>query len=162
MRFLIGVFLLLGLAACGGETAPQQGMTSADRGQIQAEVLDWSDQWLAAATGLDAQGVSGLMDPADAHFLMGGAYQATWQDILSFSQSHFLTLAEWQGEWGMRRIDVLAPDAALFVGETVGNIRLSDGTEAENRSVFSFVVRKKDGLWTGLYGQAGEVADSGL
>lgn len=162
MRFLFGTFLLFGLIACAAETAPPQELTNADRGQIQAEVLDWSDQWLAAATGLDAQGVAGLMDQADAHFMMEGAYNATWQDFLTSTQRDFLGLAEWQGEWGMRRIDVLAWDAALFVGETVGRVRLSDGAEADSRTVFSFVVRKKEGLWVGLYGQAGEVADPGL
>lgn len=157
MRAIPGVFLFLLLAGCAGDSAPSQEMTNAERGQIQAEVLNWSDQWLAAGTSLDAQGVAALFDEADGHFTEGGVYQPNWQAMLEHSQELYGSWEEWQAEWGSRRVDVLAPDLALLVGETVGTIRRGEGGLFDVRATFSFVVRKKDGVWKGLYGQVGGI-----
>jgi len=127
-------------------------MTSTERGQIQAEVLEWSDQWLDALSNLDAQGVGALFDQADGHFLNGVAYRATWQDFLTSSQELYGSWDTWEGRWGTRRIDVLAPDAALFVGEATGMVRYADGREFDNKVAFSFVLRKSEDVWTGLFG----------
>jgi len=155
MRVLSGVFLLLLLSACAGEPAPPAEMTSAERGQIQAEVLDWSDQWLAAASSLDAQGAAAMFDQSEAHFTDGAVYEPTWQAMLDHSQELYGSWDEWQGEWGMRRVDVLAPDLALFVGEASSMIRRADGGEFDVQTTFSFLLRKQDGVWKGLYGQVG-------
>ena len=152
MRAIPGICLLLVLAACAGEPAPPPEMTNAERGQIQAEILTWTDQWLDAAVNLDAHGLAALFDQADGHFMRGASYEPTWQAFFTGSQDLYSSWDAWDGQWGTRRIDVLAPDAALFVGETVGLVRYSDGREFDNRAGFSIVVRKREGAWTGLFG----------
>ena len=154
MKAISAACLLLVLGACAGEPAPPPEMTNAERGQIQAEVLAWADQWLEAATNLDAQEAAAFFDQADGHFLRGASYEATWQEFLDGSQELYDSWDAWEGQWDTRRIDVLAPDAALFVGEAVGLLWYPDGREFDHRAVFSFVVRKKDGVWTGLFGHA--------
>jgi uncharacterized protein (TIGR02246 family) len=127
-------------------------MTNAERGQIQAEVLAWSDQFLAAVNNRDAQGVALLFDQADGHFIDVGSYLPNWSAFLTSTQELYAGWESWNGAWETRRIDVLAPDAALFVGEAVGMLKPREGGELDHRTDFSFVVRKKDGVWTGLFG----------
>ena len=160
MRFLsfsLVASFAIALGACAGEPAPPTEMTNAERGQIQAEVLEWADQFLAAATSLDASGVSSLFDQADGHFMAGTAYRPNWQAHLQGTQELYAGWDAWEAEWGTKRIDVLSSDAALFVGETSGSLRLSDGTELDKETMFSFVLRKKDGVWLGLYGHGSAV-----
>ncbi len=153
MRGIPGIGLLLLLTACAGEAAPPPEMTNAERGQIQVEILAWADQWLDAATSLDAQRATALFDQADGHFMDGTSYLATWDQFLTGTQERYGGWESWEAEWGTRRIDVLAPDIALFVGEASGLLRLRDGGEFDFLTNFSFVLRKKDGVWTGLFGQ---------
>jgi uncharacterized protein (TIGR02246 family) len=145
------------LVACGGGTEAAPELTSADRSGIQAEVLDWSDQWLENGTNLDAQGVALLFDEADGHFVDGGRYQATWQEFLTHSQELYGGWESWEGQWGSRRIDVLADDAALFVGQMESVITDDEGVESDVQTTFSFVLRKKEGVWKALFGQVGGV-----
>ena len=155
MRLFSAVLAGSLLLACGGETESAPEMTSAQRGQIQAEVLDWSDQWLESATNLDPEGVALLMDRADGHFVDGGVYQASWQDILTHSQELYGSWESWEGNWGPRRIDVLSEDAALLVGPIPSVITNAQGVVSDVQVTFSFVLRKKDGVWKGLFGQVG-------
>ena len=145
------------VVACGGGTEAAPELTNADRSQIQAEVLDWSDQWLENGTNLDAQGVALLFDEADGHFVNGGRYQATWQEFLTESQELYGGWESWEGQWGPRRIDVLADDAALFVGQMQSVIVDKEGVESDVQVTFSFVLRKRDGAWKGLFGHVGAV-----
>ena len=155
MRAFSSACAVLLLAACAGEPAPPPEMTNAERGQIQAEVQDWADRYLEAGTNLDSQGLAALFDQADGHFMAGTSYRPTWQAFLDSTQELYGSWDAWEAEWATRRIDVLSPDAALFVGEAVGLLRYPDGTEFNRRTVFSFVVQKKEGVWTGLFGHAG-------
>ena len=155
MRALSGILLLVLLSACAGEPAPPAEMTNAERGQIQAEVLGWSDQWLAAASSLDAEGAAAMFDQSEAHFTDGAVYQLNWRAMLEHSQELYGSWDEWQGEWSTRRVDVLAPDLALLVGETSSMIRRDDGGEFDVQATFSFLLRKEEGVWRGLYGQVG-------
>lgn len=153
MRLFFGVVAVSLLAACTGGTDAAPEMTSADRSLIQGEVLDWSDRWLETGTNLDAQGVASLFDKADGHFIDGGQYQATWQEYLTHSQELYRGWESWEGTWGSRRIDVLADDAALLVGQVESVITTDEGVEADVQSTFSFVLRKKEGVWKALFGQ---------
>jgi ketosteroid isomerase-like protein len=129
-------------------------MTNQERGEIQAEVLEWSDRFLDNLSHLDAAGVAGLFDQGAAHFANGAEYQPTWQAMSSGTQALYREWESWTGEWESRRVDVLAPDAALVVGQAVGTLAMPDGTEYDVLPVFSFVLRKNDdGSWTGLFGQ---------
>lgn len=139
------------LLGCAGGPAPVE-MTNAERGQIQAEVLTWSDQWLEAVSNLDAQGAASLMDRADGHFYHGATYRANWQEFLAASEELYGGWDAWEAEWGTRRVDVLSPDAALLVGDAEGMVRYPDGTEADNRVAWSFVLRRSEGGWKGLFG----------
>ena len=154
MKAIPVICLFLVLAACAGEPPPPPEMTNADRGQIQAEVLAWADQFLEAATSLDAQGVGLLFDQADGHFMAGTDYRPSWQAHVDGTRELYGGWEAWEAEWVNNRIDVLSPETALFVGESAGVLTLSDGTELDRVVVFSFVLRKKNGAWTGLFGHA--------
>lgn len=147
---LAGIGFLL--VACAGEPEPPPEMTNAERGQIQAEVLAWSDQFLEAVANLDAQGVVLLFDEADGHFVDGSAYFSGSAPLLAHFKELYGGWESWEGEWATRRIDVLSPEAALFVGEATGKLKPRDGGELAHRTYFSFVLRKKDGVWAGLFG----------
>ncbi len=147
---LAGIGFLL--AACAGEPAPPPEMSNAERGQIQAEVLAWSDQFLVAVNDLDAQGVALLFDQADGHFVDAGRYLSGWAPFLANTQELYGGWTSWAGAWGTRRIDVLSPETALFVGEATGQVQQREGGDFDHQTQFSFVVRKKDGVWTGLFG----------
>ena len=157
MRLFSAVLACSLLVACGGGTEAAPELTSADRSGIQAEILDWSDQWLESGTNTDAQGVALLFDEADGHFAAGGQYPATWQGFLSHSQQLFRSWENWEGRWGPRRIDVLANDAALFVGKMESVTTDDEGIESDVQTTFSFVLRKKEGVWKALFGQVGGI-----
>jgi ketosteroid isomerase-like protein len=129
-------------------------MTNAERGQIQAEVMAWADQFLEAATNLDAAGVAALFDQDDGHFMAGTTYRPNSQAHFDGTQELYAGWDAWEAVWGTKRIDVLSPEAALFVGETSGTLMLRDGSEFDRRTAMTFVLRKKDGVWRGLYGHA--------
>ena len=158
MRAFSSVCLALLLGGCaGGAPPPAQEMTNAERGQIQAEVMAWADQFLQAATSLDAAGLVALFDQDDGHFMAGTDYWPTPQAHFSGLQELYSGWAAWEAEWGTKRIDVLSPETALFVGETMGTLRLPDGAELDKKTTFSVVLRKKDGLWAGLFGHGAAV-----
>jgi hypothetical protein len=129
-------------------------MTAAERGQIQAEVLGWADQYLDAATNLDGMGVALLFDQADAHFFSGSNYWSNWEAIRVGLEELYGGWESWEGEWATRRVDVLSPDAAVLVGQATGLFRLDDGSEYDNRVGLTFVLRRTEAGWKGLMGQA--------
>jgi len=154
MRTFAGVVLGLFLTGCAGEPPPPPEMTNQERGEIQAQVLEWSDRFLEHLNYLDAAGVAGLFDRDEAHFGNGAEYQSTWQALSDGTQALYRDWESWTGEWESRRVDVLAPDAALVVGQAAGVLTLPDGSEYEARPLLSFVLKKgEDGSWVGLYGQ---------
>ena len=80
MRILSAVAVLLLVAGC---QTTQVSLTQPERDRIEAAALDWSDQWFEAASNLDAEGVTALMDPNDAHAVEGGyRYRANLAEIL--------------------------------------------------------------------------------
>lgn len=155
MRVFSAVVLGILLVSCGGEAPPSsQEMTAAERGQIQAEVLDWADQYLEAARNLDAMGVALLFDQADAHFFSGSNYWSNWEAIRTGLEALYGGWDLWEAEWATRRVDVLSPDVAILAGQVNGLLRVEDGREFDNRGGLSFVLRKTDTGWVGLMGQA--------
>jgi ketosteroid isomerase-like protein len=154
MKTLYGICLGLFVLACAGEPASPPEMTNQERGEIQAQALEWSDQFLDNLNHLDAHGVATLFDEADAHFANGADYQPSWQAFSTGTQELYREWESWSGQWESRRVDVLAPDAALVVGQVTGTMTTADGTEYDVRPLFSFVLRKnEDGGWSGLFGQ---------
>jgi len=153
---VLAVVVLLYVATV--PNAPPAEMTEAEIAQIEAEVMNWSDQWLEAATNLDAEGTAALMDPEDAHFVAGGtAYRATWAEYLAGSQELYGGWEVWGGEWDARRVDILGPGVALLTGQATGPVRVVDGGEFTNRVRLTFVVRKTEGEWKGFYGHVSGV-----
>ena len=155
MRVFSIICLTLLFAGCGGEgPPPPQEMTAAERSQIQAEVLDWADQYLEAASSLDFMGVVLLFDQADGHFLSGSRYWSTWEAMRKGLEELYGGWDLWEGQWATRRVDVLSADAALLVGEAAGLIRFEDGREFDNQAGFSFILRKTPEGWKAIFGQA--------
>jgi uncharacterized protein (TIGR02246 family) len=150
MRALAAAAVLLMVSAC--QAPPPAEMTDAERAQIEAEVLAWSDQWLEAGTNLDAEGVAALFDQDDGHFVSGVLYSGTWAEFLSGSRELYGGWEEWGGTWDARRVDILGPGVALMTGQATGPLTLADGRRLTNRARFSFVVRETEGEWRGLYG----------
>jgi len=155
MRVFSVVILSVLLVSCGGEAPPvSQEMTAAERGEIQAEVLGWADQYLEAARNLDAMGVALLFDQADAHFFSGSNYWSNWEAIRTGLEEFYGNRTHYEGEWATRRVDVLSPEVAVLAGQNTGFFRLEDGREFDTRGGFTFVLRKTDAGWKGLIGQA--------
>ena len=151
----LGALVVIGLAFFfySSPTAPPSSeITEAQIAEIEAEVLDWSDQWLEAGTNLDSEGVAALLDQDDGHFVSGAAYRATWAEYLAGSQEVYGSLKEWGGEWDARRVDILGPGVALLTGQATGPWTLADGSRFTNRVRFTMVVREIEGVWKALYG----------
>jgi hypothetical protein len=129
-------------------------MTAAERGQLQAETLGWADQYLEAGTNLDAMGVALLFDQADAHFFSGSTYWSNWDAIRVGLEEVYGSWEQWEGEWATRRVDVLSPEVAVLTGQITGLLRFDDGREFNNQVGLSFVLRKTDAGWKGLFGHA--------
>ncbi|MBT8396898.1 MAG: nuclear transport factor 2 family protein [Gemmatimonadetes bacterium] len=155
MRAIFLVFLALCFSGCaGGEAPPAQELTGPERSQVQAEVLDWADQYLEAGTNLDFMGAVLLFDQADGHFLSGSNYWSTWEAVRTGLEEVYGGWDLWEGQWTTRRVDVLSADAALLVGEVAGLLRLEDGREFDNQVGLSFILRRTPEGWKALFGHA--------
>jgi hypothetical protein len=127
MRTLASFAVLMLVAAC--QTAPPE-MTEAEIAQLEAEVLEWADAWMAAGeipTPEDRCGAwRNLAHPDQVVRLRGGEPQgrAAWFDYCMGIQVNWQTFT---GEWTETDVRVLSPDAVVFIGRSSGTWVHADG-----------------------------------
>ena len=127
----MSVIVLLALAAA----TPQ-----ADRGAILATVVQMEEAWNRG----DFKGyMAGFKNP-DVVFVSGGKFQQGWQGTLDHYIRDYGGSAERRGQLHFynMKVDILAPDAAMLVGQyrLVRGPRVSEGV---NTRLF----RKVHGRW---------------
>lgn len=149
MKGLIAVLfalVILGLAffLYSSPSAPPE-TTEAEIAQIQSEVGAVGDQWMAAVNGIDVGAAGDLFDPADTHCVDGGYYANydEWQDHL---EALFSTWEDMNLAWTSTRVDVFAPDAAVFVGEGEGVATRTNGV-FNLRAGVTLLLKKTQGIW---------------
>ena len=143
MKVLAAVYLILPLVAC--QASPPE-MTHAKRAQIEAEVAAVGEQLMEAMDNLDVQALSALYDPSSMHGNDGLVYYPTYDEWVAHVELLLGSFQELSSEWTSARVDVLAPDAALFVGQS--EARLESTEQGESREGYvTLVLRNIDGAW---------------
>jgi len=130
-------------------SAPPE-MTEAEIAQIEAEVLSVGDQWLAAVVEVNPDGFLDLFDPAGTHATDGYHY-ATYEDWVAHIRNLFSTWEDVNWAWTSTRVDVLASDAAMFVGHAEGTLTRTDGRTSDGGPGVTLLVRKDGGGWKIVY-----------
>lgn len=157
MRISSKLVLLLAFIAC---QPPSSELTETEEAAIRADVLDWSEAWLEGVNGRDPEGMAALFDSVAAHMTDGRSYYPTWDEMLAANRRHFSTWPKREMEWTNRRIDVLAPDIVLLVGQYEGRELWESGAEYGLTAFISVVLRDIDGEWKGIHAQlSGERED---
>jgi len=153
---LIVIVLVLGFFAYKywPPTAPPE-MTAAEIAQIEADARAVGDQWLAAVNSVDTDAFLQLFDPANT-YAVDGAYYATYDEWVGRIGRLFSSWEDVDWAWRETRVDVFAPDAAMFLGQTEGTRTRTNG-EISNADVgVTLLVRKIEGVWKITYqGSAG-------
>jgi ketosteroid isomerase-like protein len=132
------------VAAC---QAPPAEMTEAEIAQIQAEVAAIGDQMMTALSNLDMSVSVALYDPATMHGNDGTTYYATYDEWVVHNEELFARFEELDADWTNTRVDVLAPDVALFVGQNSVDATQVSGARTNIRGYITLVLKKIEGDW---------------
>ncbi len=143
MKALGAVAVLVLASSC--QASPDQ-MSGAQIAQIEGEVSAVGDQFMAAMNNLDVEALSALYDPSSMHGNDGTVYFATYDDWMAYIQQLFDSFQELSIEWTNTRVDVLAPNVALFVGQSGATLKRIEPGESREGYI-SLVLRKTDGAW---------------
>jgi len=144
IKALAEIYLLLSLVAC--QVSPP-AMTHAERARIEAEVTAVGEQLMEAMNNLDVEALSALYDPSSMHGNDGSVYYPTYAEWVAHVELLLGSFEELSSEWTNTRVDVLAPDAALFVGQS--QARLKGAEQGESREGYvTLVLRNLDGAWS--------------
>ncbi len=139
------------LGCQGGENAPQ-ALTDADRSQVEAGVLATADQWIGAWEAGDAEATGELLVPSSGDFIYGEAYWVGPEQYLAGAGGLFADWDSMEGDWTRTRVDVLAADAGVFVGDRSSLAQRTDGSQWDVRSLVTFVVTRGESGWKILHG----------
>jgi ketosteroid isomerase-like protein len=101
---------------------------------------------MAAMNNLDVEALSALYDPSSMHGNDGSVYYPTYDEWVAHIELLFGSFEGLSIEWKNRRVDVLAPDAALFVGQSAAWLRRTEQGESREGHV-TLVLRRIDGAW---------------
>ena len=145
MRIIVALAILSLVASCQ-TTTPE--MTSADRAQVEAEVNEWADGFLAAFADLNPDKMTsfwtqdGISSVSFARRMTSSAEMADFYDGL---------LSGWtssQAEWmpGIV-IDVISPTTAVFQGSSRQATTNSEGVSLVQLIHFTHYLKKVDGAW---------------
>lgn len=132
MRILLALFVLLAVPATASQTA--------DRASILSVVQHMEDAWNRG----DFRGyMAGFKNP-DVIFVSGGKFQEGWQGTLDHYIRDYGGSTERRGKLHFynMKVDLLAPDAAMLVGQ----YRLERGTRV-TEGVNTRLFRKIGGQW---------------
>lgn len=149
MKAPVALAALLVFSACQSE-APQ--LTDSDRAEIEIQIRAVADQWLAELEAGNAQGTADLLDPARGDFIDGDAYYADPAEYLANARALFSDWESREGDWTRTRVDVLAPDAGVFVGDRAALVQRTDGSQWDVRTLFTFVMTSDTTGWKVLHG----------
>jgi ketosteroid isomerase-like protein len=141
---IVGVLALLFIAT--EQTAPPE-MTEAERAQIESEVAAVADQLMTALSNLDTSVSEALYDPATMHGNDGTAYFATYDEWVAHNEDLFGRFEELDAGWTNTRVDVLAPDVALFVGQNSVDATQVSGARTNIQGYITLVLKKTEGDW---------------
>lgn len=145
MRALAGLAVLVLFASCQAPPPPE--MTEAEREAIQTEVMSVGDQLMVALSDLDPGVAAGIYDPATMHGNDGATYYATYDEWVTHNEELFARFEEADGSWRNVRVDVLAPDIALLVGQNEMLMTQVGGERTNIQGYITVVLRKIDGSW---------------
>ena len=143
MRTLAAVAVFMLLSSC--QASPAQ-MSEAQIAQVEGEVAAVGDQLMTAMNNLDVVALSALYDPSSMQGNDGSFYYATYDEWVVHVQQMFGSFEELRMEWTNTRVDVLAPDVALFVGQSDATLERTEQSEA-HEGYTSLVLRNIDGAW---------------
>lgn len=138
----LGVFFLLYRSA-----PPPADMTEAESAQIEAAVLEVADQSLMAWNALDPEALAPLYDSSSMHGHDGPVYFATYEQWMAHFKELLGGFETMNVEWTDKRVDVLAPDVALFAGQGDFRGRQDSGREVRIEGYITQVFRNSDAGW---------------
>jgi len=145
---VLAALVVLGLAffLYSSPAAPPE-MAEGEIAQIEAEVTSVADQLMTALNNLDPGVAAALYDRERMHGNDGTTYYATYEEWVTHNEELFGRFEEMSAEWRNTRVEVLAPDAALFVGQNEMIARQVSGAETNIQGYLTLVLRKADGAW---------------
>lgn len=147
---LASLAILLLFSGCQG-SAPQQ-ISDADRAQVETGVRAAADQWIGAWEAGDAEGTADLLVPSIGDFMYGESYWVDPEQYVAGARGLYADWESMEGDWTRTRLDVLAPNAGVFVGDRSSLAHRSDGSEWDVRSLVTFVMTRDETGWKILHG----------
>ena len=144
MKRLITVAGLVLLVGC---QAPPVEMTEAEIAQIEAEVTAVAHQLMEGFKNLDLEEAAAVYDPSSMHGNDGATYYATYDEWVVHLEEMVARFDEMDGEWMNTRVDVIGPDAAVFVGQYDWTVTAVSGTRSRVEAFITQVMRAIGGEW---------------
>lgn len=145
---LLAAVVVLGLAffLYSSPSAPPE-MTDTEMAQIEVEVAAVADQLMTALNNLDPEVAAAIYDRSSMHGNDGTAYYADYEEWVAHNEELMGRFEELNAEWKNTRVDVLAPDVALFVGQNEVIAKQVSGAETNIQGYITLVLRRIDGEW---------------
>jgi ketosteroid isomerase-like protein len=155
---LLAVLVVVGLAffLYSTPTAPPE-MTEVERGQIEGEVMSWTDQWIESTRSLNADGAAALLDPDEARYVVNATFHSGWDECRNAFETLYSGWETWDPSWSGRSVEVLGPEIAFLIGQVRGPLTLTDGTEGINQVRLTFLLKKRADGWKATYGHGSGV-----
>lgn len=147
MRALVAVAVLMFIAAC--QTAPPE-MTEAETSQIEAEVMQLADGWIEAWKDMDTdcENAEALLHPDYWVRIPAGEVRDV-SEFPDYCASSTATRAGYSGDWTDKKVRVISPDAAVFIGTYSPTFSYNDGRPPRHylNSVQRLLVERTETGW---------------
>mgnify|MGYP001822653937 CR=1 FL=1 len=148
MRVLLAVAVLMLVAAC---QAPPAEMTEAEIAQIEAEVMQFADDWMDAWKDMesDCETAEAMLHPDHWVRITGSAEVRDISDWPDFCARSTATRAGFSGDWTETKVRVISPDAAVFIGTYSPTYHRTDDRPPRHylTSVQRLLVERTDNGW---------------
>jgi len=153
-RSLVTVSLMLSLSpAALGVRAGGDNSLLLSTTDVEKEVLSANNAMIAAANRLDVDALFACVEDGErSSIIQNGVLFNTVADAKSVVKRGLEGVSKIDRRIENPKVIVLAPDAALLVGEGSTIATLSDGRTIENRFAVSLVFVCRDGNWKLLHG----------
>jgi hypothetical protein len=126
MRTVVAFPLLLLVSAC---QAPPADMTEAEMAQIQADVEQVAQDWIAGWGG-DCETSVGLFHPEYISQSRAGVFARSLDEQRENCELSRANRESVTARWTSTNVRVISPNAAVFTGNFEGTFRYNDGTPA--------------------------------